>query len=246
VSLNRKQALSFRMRLRIEFLLFFCLSVNAEEHIQTDYPYKECFESAGRLYKISPRFLASVASVESSLNPKAVSGSDAIGLMQIRWPTTALELGIGSRDQLFDPCSNIKAGAKYLNQLVSRFGSRMLALAAYHIGPTEVSAVEAIPKSTLNYIEKIYQEEELLAHSSSLADLGSCQMESLIELTAKVHQPKQRQIEVINWLTKMQKFCSISTLTGFKNRLPELMGTADADGKVGRLLDRILALKVNL
>ena len=234
------------MRIRIEFLLLFCLCANAEEHRRTEYPYKACFESAGKLYKISPRFLASVASVESSLNPRAVSGSDAVGLMQIQWPTTALELGIGSRDALFDPCLNINAGAKYLNQLEARFESRMLALAAYHIGPTKVSAVEAIPKSTLSYIEKIYQEEELLAHSSSLADLGSCRIESLIELTVKTHQPKQRQVEVINWLTKMQRFCSIATLTGFKNRLPELMGTADADGKVDRLLDRVLALKVNL
>ena len=234
------------MRIRIEFLLLFCFCANAEEHRRTEYPYKECFESAGRLYKISPRFLASVASVESSLNPRAVSSSDAVGLMQIQWPTTALELGIGSRDALFDPCLNINAGAKYLNQLEARFGSRMLALAAYHIGPTKVSAVEAIPKSTLSYIEKIYQEEELLAHSSSLADLGSCRMERLIELTVKTHHPKQRQIEVINWLTKMQRFCSIATLTSFKNRLPELMGTADADGKVDRLLDRVLALKVNL
>jgi len=175
-----------------------------------------------------------------------VSSSDAVGLMQIQWPTTALELGIGSRGQLFDPCLNITAGAKYLNQLEARFESRMLALAAYHIGPTKVSAVKAIPKSTLSYIEKIYQEEELLAHSSSLADLGSCQMESLIDLTVKTHQPKQRQVEVINWLTKMQRFCSIAMLTSFKNRLPELMGTADADGKVDRLLDRVLALKVNL
>ena len=122
----------------------------------------------------------------------------------------------------------------------------MLALAAYHIGPTKVSAVGAIPKLTLSYIEKIYQEEELLAHSSSLADLGSCRIEGLIELTVKTHHPKQRQIEVINWLTKMQRFCSIATLTSFKNRLPEFMGTADADGKVDRLLDRVLALKVNL
>ena len=234
------------MQIRIGFLLLVCLCANAKGQQEIAYPYKTCFESAGKQYKISPGFLASVASVESSLNPRAVSSSNAVGLMQIKWPLTAAELGISSRDQLFDPCLNIHAGARYLNQLEARFKSRMLALAAYHIGPTRVSVIEAIPKSTLSYIEKIYQEEALLAHSSSLADLGSCQIAGLINLTVKTHHPKQRQVEVIEWLTETQRFCSIAKLTGFKNRLPELMGTADADGKVDRLLDRILALKVNL
>ncbi len=234
------------MRIRLAFVLSFCLCANAEEQKkEIEYPYKTCFERAGKQYNISPSFLASVASVESSLNPNAVSSSDAVGLMQIKWPLTARELGIKSREQLFDPCSNINAGAKYLKLLENGFDSRMLALAAYHIGPTKVSAINAVPKSTLSYIEKIYQEEALLAYSSALADLGSCEIAQLIALTVKTHHPKQRQVEVVNWLNKTQKFCSIAALSAFRNRLPELMGTADADGKVDRLLDRILALKVN-
>ena len=56
---------------------------------------------------------------ESAFDPKAVSSCGAVGLMQIM-PATGQYLGV-SRDKLFDPESNLKAGIAYLKQQYERF-----------------------------------------------------------------------------------------------------------------------------
>ena len=55
-------------------------------------PYRECFESTARTYNLDRDWLTAIAIVESSLNPKAVSSANAVGLMQIKWPQTAAHL----------------------------------------------------------------------------------------------------------------------------------------------------------
>ncbi len=56
---------------------------------------------------------------ESAFNPQAVSPCGAIGLMQIM-PTTGQYLGV-SREKLFNPETNLKAGIAYLKQQYDRF-----------------------------------------------------------------------------------------------------------------------------
>ena len=56
---------------------------------------------------------------ESAFNPKAVSPCGAIGLLQIM-PATGQFLGV-SKDKLFDPGENIRAGIIYLKRQYDRF-----------------------------------------------------------------------------------------------------------------------------
>ena len=56
---------------------------------------------------------------ESAFNPQAVSPCGAIGLMQIM-PATSQYLGF-SREKLFNPETNLKAGIAYLSQQYDRF-----------------------------------------------------------------------------------------------------------------------------
>jgi hypothetical protein len=59
--------------------------------------------------------------------------------MQILWPTTANHLGIYQLSQLYEPCTNIDAGARYLREMLDRFsGNIHLALAAYNYGPQRI------------------------------------------------------------------------------------------------------------
>ena len=74
----------------------------------TVFPYKSCFEASAKKFNLDPNFLAAVASVESSFNPLAESSSGALGLMQIKWPQTAFELGVTEKSDLFKPCTNIE------------------------------------------------------------------------------------------------------------------------------------------
>jgi len=56
---------------------------------------------------------------ESAFNPRVVSPCGAIGLMQIM-PATGQSLGV-SKDKLFDPEENIRAGIIYLKRQYDRF-----------------------------------------------------------------------------------------------------------------------------
>jgi len=129
------------------------------------YPFKECFFIASEKHNLKPEYLAAVASVESSFNPSAKSPANAIGIMQIRWPLTAKELGVTDIKELYNPCKNIDLGAKYLAMLEHRFDSRLLALSAYFEGPTKVSRNKIISTKSINYIERILNREKMLNNS---------------------------------------------------------------------------------
>lgn len=102
---------------------------------------------------LSPRLVQAVMQVESGYNPKAVSRKGAMGLMQLM-PETARELRVGDP---FDPEQNIRGGTSYLRQLMGRFGSLELALAAYNAGPTAVTRHAGVPPypETRNYVRKV-------------------------------------------------------------------------------------------
>lgn len=89
--------------------------------------------------QLSPELLRAVIAQESSGNPRVTSKAGARGLMQLM-PATARDLGVTNPDDLYDPAINIDAGARYLNQLLKRFGGdTAAALSAYHSGPGRVS-----------------------------------------------------------------------------------------------------------
>ena len=79
--------------------------------------------------------------------------------MQILWPTTARHLGIYRLSDLYDPCTNIDAGARYLKELLDRFdGNLHLALAAYNYGPERIAANPTnIPQGASWYSGYIYR-----------------------------------------------------------------------------------------
>lgn len=103
------------------------------------YPYFKCFENSSKKHNVPLLLLLSVAKGESNFNPEAVSNKGAVGIMQILWPGTASDLGFKTRKELFDPCRNIDAGARYLKWLLQQYdGDIYLTLAAYFSGPSRV------------------------------------------------------------------------------------------------------------
>ncbi|WP_245625532.1 lytic transglycosylase domain-containing protein [Ahrensia marina] len=87
---------------------------------------------------------------ESSFNPKALSPKGAQGLGQLM-PETAADLKV---ENPFDPKQNLIGSARYFTQLLERFGSLDLALAAYNAGPQRVEQYGGIPPfpETRSYI----------------------------------------------------------------------------------------------
>jgi hypothetical protein len=103
------------------------------------FPHETCFRAAALAYDLPHTLLLAVARGESDFEPAARSKANAHGVMQILWPVTANHLGIYRLSQLYDPCTNIDAGARYLRELLERYsGDIHLALAAYNYGPERI------------------------------------------------------------------------------------------------------------
>jgi hypothetical protein len=103
------------------------------------FPFANCFGSAARQYDLPETLLLAVARGESDFEATARSRANAHGVMQILWPDTARHLGIHRLSELYDPCTNIDAGARYLKELLTRYkGNLHLALAAYNYGPRRI------------------------------------------------------------------------------------------------------------
>jgi soluble lytic murein transglycosylase-like protein len=84
---------------------------------------------------VDAALLHAVITVESGYNQGAVSPKGATGLMQLL-PGTAKRYGTVN---LLDPGENIRAGARYLRDLLAMFDNNLeLALAAYNAGENAV------------------------------------------------------------------------------------------------------------
>jgi soluble lytic murein transglycosylase-like protein len=97
--------------------------------------------------------LAAQLMAESGFNPLAVSRAGAQGIAQFM-PATAAAYGL--RDP-FDPVASINAQARLMAELLQRFGSTELALAAYNAGPGAVAACNCMPPyaETQAYVARI-------------------------------------------------------------------------------------------
>ena len=92
------------------------------------------------------------------MNPNAHSGAGATGLLQLM-PATARGLRLAADD----PAANVLAGARYLRQMIERFGSLELALSAYNAGPGAVEHAGGAPTTaTLRYVKNIEARQGLL------------------------------------------------------------------------------------
>ena len=89
---------------------------------------------------IDPAWVAAEIRAESVFNPKARSGANAMGLMQVLPSTgaaTAKSLGLpwGGANSLYDSDTNIMLGTAYLRQMENKYGTPYVAIAAYNAGP---------------------------------------------------------------------------------------------------------------
>ena len=103
---------------------------------------------------VDSRLLKAMIKAESDFNPRAVSKKGAMGLMQIM-PENFKMLDLQNP---FDPWQNIRAGARYFQQLYQRFNGKLaLSLAAYNAGPTAVDRYKRIPpyKETEEYVRRV-------------------------------------------------------------------------------------------
>jgi membrane-bound lytic murein transglycosylase MltF len=107
------------------------------------------FRKYGQKYHFDPLMLVAQGYQESQLNQNAKSHVGAVGVMQIM-PATGAELKVGDIHVLE---SNIHAGAKYMNQLMSRYfpdakfsenDRSLFAFASYNAGPGNIARMRKL------------------------------------------------------------------------------------------------------
>ncbi len=115
--------------------------------------YEPLARAAARREGLNESVFVRMIEVESAWDPNAMSPVGAMGLGQLM-PDTAFELGV---EDPFDPVQNLAGAAKYLARQHKRFGSYLLALAAYNAGPGAVSRHGGVPpyRETRRYVRKI-------------------------------------------------------------------------------------------
>jgi hypothetical protein len=108
---------------------------------------------AASRFNVSASLLAAQLYAESGFDPFAVSPAGARGIAQFM-PGTARTYGL---QDPFDPGAAIQAQARLMRDLLRRFGSVPLALAAYNAGPAPVSACMCVPPypETRGYVARI-------------------------------------------------------------------------------------------
>ena len=129
------------------------------------------FEKYGAQYGFDPLMLAAQGYQESQLDQNAKSHVGAIGVMQIM-PATGGDLGVGN---IHDIEPNIHGGAKYMNQLMTKYFPDakfsesvrpLFAFASYNAGPGNISKMRKIaaqrgldPDKWFNNVEIVVSEK---------------------------------------------------------------------------------------
>ncbi|MGO4307752.1 transporter substrate-binding domain-containing protein [Cupriavidus sp. RAF12] len=129
------------------------------------------FEKYGAQYGFDPLMLAAQGFQESQLDQKRKSRVGAVGIMQLM-PATGKEMGVGS---IAVAEANIHAGAKYMDQLMTRYfadahfeGSTrtLFAFASYNAGPGNISKMRKLaterglnPDKWFNNVEIVVAEK---------------------------------------------------------------------------------------
>jgi soluble lytic murein transglycosylase-like protein len=135
--------------------------------------YDAMIEAAAARNNLDPAVLHGLIQQESGFDPSSRSSAGAMGLTQLM-PGTASSLGVANP---LDPAESIEGGARYLAQMMSRFGGNTAeALAAYNAGPGAVQQYGGVPPyaETQSYVQKVmgYAESYRREHPAP-APLGS-------------------------------------------------------------------------
>lgn len=122
-----------------------------------------CWEQAAKKHNVPIMLLQAIADTESGMNPVAVNkshlrrtGTVDIGYMQVNSDSRVLRnLGV-SKQELFEPCINIDAGARILSEKIARHGYTWEAIGAYNASCVTMT-VEQCLHTRMRYAWRVYR-----------------------------------------------------------------------------------------
>ena len=127
---------------------------------------QQLLKDAAHTHGLDHELLQALIAAESGFDAQAVSPKGAVGLMQLM-VATASRYGVRAdrhgdiAHKLTDPLTNLRAGSRYLRDLIALFPGRLdLAVAAYNAGEGAVQrAGNKVPNypETQNYVKTVLQ-----------------------------------------------------------------------------------------
>ena len=138
--------------------------------------------------------LMGLGHAESTFNPRARSGKDAKGVMQLI-DSTAARYGV---KDVWDPRQNIHGGARYMRDLLDMFGGDPnLAIAAYNAGEGAVKKYGGIPPfdETRGHVAKVNQLRNL--YGQQIQSPAGSPADQLLPSTPTQAQPDLSGLEPI-------------------------------------------------
>ena len=165
----------------------------------------ELFRRYGGQYGFDPVMLAAQGYQESKLDQEARSHVGAIGVMQLM-PATGAEMKVGDIKILE---SNIHAGTKYMNTLMTRFftdakfdeaNRALFAFASYNAGPGRISSLrrEAVkrglnPDQWFNNVELVVAEKVGIETTTYVRNIYKYYVSYKLTLEAQEEKRKARE-----------------------------------------------------
>ncbi len=197
------------------------LQQNPHPRTGINFPYNQCFERAAKRYGLPKALLLAVARGESDFNTRAVSHANAVGLMQILWPGTAKHLGIWRKSALYDPCTNVDAGTRYLKELLKHYNGEVhLALAAYNYGPGRIGvAAKSIPSGAIWYSRYILRHYHYVTNTKAQPGKQLVKNNTQNKKTKTIHYSQVGKVELIRFDRPYRAQAYIKMI---KNRAPDL------------------------
>jgi len=111
--------------------------------------------AVGERSQIPPTLLLAIMAIESKFNPFTAGTQGAMGLMQIDPEARAMELApFGGRLAVFDPVTNLRVGARHLQDLILQSETIEEALRQY--------AAASGQTGDGPYVEKVLNEQKLI------------------------------------------------------------------------------------
>lgn len=138
-----------QMNLKLYSLLFLTIASNSANAF--------CFKEAEQRYRIPNGLLEAIAKTESSLDPKARSNTNDIGLMQINrsWsPILYSRFGI-KEAQLWEPCMNVMVGAWILANEFRSKGRNWNAVGAYNAHCSRLRGISCL-NTRQKYAQRVW------------------------------------------------------------------------------------------
>jgi soluble lytic murein transglycosylase-like protein len=135
-------------------------------------PYDALIAQAAQRYGLDPAVLHGLIQQESGFDPNSQSSAGASGLTQLM-PGTASSMGVANP---LNPAESIEGGARYLSQMMSKFGGNTTdALAAYNAGPGAVQQYGGVPPyaETQSYVSKVLGYAESYRQANPATSAGS-------------------------------------------------------------------------